>query len=123
MPPNRLASLPLCLLLLAACSANPSASAASSPAAKKPGAAALAASGDVRGSVRMLTTRDERNLEVSQGPLPGSQLRRVQQGFGEVFLAKTNADGTVSTRCVDSPEGADAFLNETSSSALTKAAQ
>lgn len=71
----------------------------------------------------MLTTRDAQYLEVSQGAFPGSQLRRVQQGFGEVVLAKTNPDGTVSTRCVDSPEGAEAFLDETSSPTRTQAAQ
>jgi hypothetical protein len=119
---TRLIPLPLALLLLVGCSANPSASSVP-PGAKGSRAAGLAAAGDVRGSVRILTSRAPENLEVSKGPLPGSQVVRVREGFGEVVLAKTNPDGTVSTRCVDSPEGADAFLDETTSSGLTKAAQ
>jgi hypothetical protein len=71
----------------------------------------------------VLTTRAPENLEVSDGPLPGSRLVRVRQGYGEVVLAKTNPDGTVSTRCVDSPEGADAFLDNPSTPKLVKAAQ
>jgi hypothetical protein len=37
----------------------------------------------------------------------------IRDGFAEVLVARANPDGTVSTRCVDSAEAADAFLNET----------
>jgi hypothetical protein len=83
----------------------------------------LASTGDLRGSIRMLTSRAQENLEASPGHRPGTQLVRIREGFAEVVLAKTNADGTVSTRCVDSPEGADAFLNDPSPAGRIKAAQ
>jgi hypothetical protein len=120
---RRPTALPILLSLLAGCSANAPTSLAP-PAVKAAGSAsALAVAGDLRGSVRLLTSRAPENLLVSEGRLPGSRLVRVQEGYAEVVLAKTNADGTVSTRCVDSPEGADAFLNDTTPSHLVKAAQ
>jgi hypothetical protein len=111
------------LFLLAGCSPGAAPSAASSAAKGTARASALAATGDLRGSIHLLTSRAPENLEVSTGNRPGSQLVRVREGFGEVVLAKTNADGTVSTRCVDSPEGADAFLDDPSPSGRIKAAQ
>ncbi len=60
---------------------------------------------------------------MAPGRRPGSQVMRIREGFSEVILAKTNADGTVSTRCVDSPEGAEAFLDDPSPSGRIKAAQ
>jgi hypothetical protein len=111
------------VLLLCACSANAPTQAVS-PAAKARGAATgLAAAPDIRERVRTLTSRASANLDVSEGPIPGSRLIRIREGFGEVILAKTNPDGTVSTRCVDSAEGADAFLNDTSPSTRARAAQ
>jgi hypothetical protein len=123
MPSKHSTLVPALLLFLAGCSAGAPADAVP-PSAKGSGAASkLAAAGDVRASVHLLTTRAPENLQVSKGPVPGSQVSRVQEGFGEVVLAKTNPDGTVSTRCVDSPEGADAFLADTSSPKRAKAAQ
>jgi hypothetical protein len=89
------------------------------------GAAALAsaAAPDVRGVAHQLTARGPENLEVSPGPVKGSKIIRIRSGYSEVILAKTNPDGTVSTRCVDSPAGADAFLDSTTPSSIPKAAQ
>jgi len=115
--------LPILLVGLAACSAGAPTGVIPPPAKGSAVASRLAGTGDLRGSVHVLTTRAPENLEVSDGPLPGSRLVRVRQGYGEVVLAKTNPDGTVSTRCVDSPEGADAFLDNPSTPKLVKAAQ
>jgi hypothetical protein len=123
MTARRPTLLPILLLLLAGCSANVPTSAAPAANRASRGTSATAAPGDLRGSVRLLTSRDPVNVEVAKGRLPGSQMLRIHQGYGEVILAKTNPDGTVSTRCVDSPEGAEAFLSDTSRSSLVKAAQ
>jgi hypothetical protein len=123
MTSSRSTRLPSLLLVLAACSAGAPTGAVPPTAKGTAAASRLAAAGDLRGSVHLLTTRAPENLDVSDGPLPGSRVVRVRQGYGEVMLAKTNSDGTVSTRCVDSPEGADAFLNETTRPTLAKAAQ
>lgn len=123
MTARRPTALPILLSLLAACSANAPTSPAP-PAVEAAGSAsALSVAGDLRGSIRLLTAREPGNLEVTKGRLPGSQLVRIREGYAQVILAKTNPDGTVSTRCVDSPEGADAFLNDTTPSHLVKAAQ
>jgi hypothetical protein len=123
MTSRRSTAPPLLLFLLAACSANAPTSVAPPALKASSSASALASTGDLRGSIRLLTSRAPTNLEVSKGPHPGSQLVRIREGYAEVVLAKTNADGTVSTRCVDSPEGADAFLNDTSPPSRVKAAQ
>jgi hypothetical protein len=123
MTARRLSALPILLCLLAACSANTPTPVAP-PAVKAPGGAAtLAVPGDLRGSIRLLTAREPGSLEVSKGRLPGSQVVRIRDGYAEVLLAKTNPDGTVSTGCVDSAEGAEAFLNDTTPSHLLTAAQ
>jgi hypothetical protein len=78
----------------------------------------------MRENVRQLTARGPENLEISEGPVRGSKVIRVRSGYSEVILARTNPDGTVSTRCVESGEGADEFLDGTSpSTSLTRAAQ
>jgi hypothetical protein len=120
----RLKSLSLLLPLLAGCSANaPNPAVPASPMARG-SASGLAETPDIRQSVRTLTSRAPEDLEASDGPIRGSRLVRVRQGYSEVIVAKTNPDGTFSTRCVDSAEGAEAFLNDTSpSSSRTKAAQ
>jgi len=112
------------LLLLAACSSgapNPGASAAGK--ARGPATASTSAA-NMRENVRQLTARGPENLEISEGPVRGSKVIRVRSGYSEVILARTNPDGTVSTRCVESGEGADEFLDGTSpSTSLTRAAQ
>jgi len=115
--------LSISLVVLAACSAGAPTGVVPPSAKGTAVASRLAGAGDLRGSVHALTTRDPENLVTSDGPLPGSHLVRVQQGYGEVVLAKTNPDGTVSTRCVDSPEGADAFLDNPTAPKFVKAAQ
>jgi hypothetical protein len=123
MTPRRPTALPILLFLFAACSANAPTSVAPQAVKATGSASAVAATGDLRGSIRLLTSREPGNLEIAKGRLPGSQLVRIREGYAEVVLAKTNPDGTVSTRCVDSPEGADAFLNDTSLPSRIKAAQ
>ena len=108
------------LLLAAACSANGPTAASAKAHGPTPG---LTAASDIGASVRALTARGSENLEVSAGPLPNSKIIRIRGGFSEVLLAKTNPDGTVSTRCVDSAGGADDFLNSPTPSAPVKAAQ
>jgi hypothetical protein len=120
---NRSHFLPLLVLLLGACSANGPDPEVPGAAKARGGSAGLAGPSDLRQSVRGLTSRGAENLEVSAGPIPGSRVVRIRAGYSEVMLAKTNPDGTVSTRCVDSSEGAEAFLDETSPSTLAKAAQ
>lgn len=126
VPPTRSPlqkTTPWVLLLLAACSAEAPPTAISAPSGARGPATGLTTAADIRESVRQLTARGADNLEVSPGPLPGSQVMRIRAGYGEVLIAKTSPDGTVSTRCVDSAEGADAFLNSTTQSAPLKAAQ
>src|SRR5208283_1292719 len=113
-------SIPWMLLLLAACSASSPTAATAKGAPRAPG---LTAASDIGASVRQLTARGSDSLEVTAGPLPNSKVIRIRGGFSEVLLAKTNPDGTVSTRCVDSPGGGDAFLNSAGPSAPVKAAQ
>jgi hypothetical protein len=115
--------LPLLLLPLCACSANAPTPGASSSVNARGTSPGLTAAPDVRETVRVLSSRAQENLEVSEGPVPGSRLLRIKEGFGEVIIGKTNRDGSVSTRCVDSAAGADAFLNNTSPSKPTRAAQ
>ena len=116
-------ALPLLLLILGACSASAPSASLSATAQKRGGAAALTSAPSVRESAHALTSHEPGNLEVSQGPVQGSQHVRVVSGYSEVVLARTNPDGTVSTRCVDTPGGADEFLDGTSPSGLVKAAQ
>ncbi len=111
------------MLLLAACSANAPTGANSAALAARGSASNLAAAPDISESVRALTARGPENLDISAGPVAGSKIIRIRSGYSEVLIARTNPDGTVSTRCVDSPGGADAFLNNTAPSSPTKAAQ
>jgi hypothetical protein len=109
------------LLVLCACSAG--APGTSAPLnARRTGAGDTSAV-DVRQSVSALTSRAAGNMEVSAGPLPGSKLLRIRGGYNEVILARANPDGSFSTRCVDSADGADAFLNDTAPVGIVKAAQ
>jgi hypothetical protein len=111
-------------LAFAACSANapdqPALSASKLPLGR---ASTALRANDVPESVRQLSSRAPENREESAGPTPGSRLVRIRDGFAEVLVGRANPDGTVSTRCVDSGEAADAFLNETPSSGLLKAEQ
>ncbi len=116
-------AFPWMLVLLAACSANGPGPAISAPSPARGPAAGLAAAPDLHESVRQLTARGAENLDVSAGPVPGTRIIRIRGGFNEVLVAKTNPDGTVSTRCVDSADEADAFLGEPASASPAKAAQ
>jgi len=115
-------ALPWMLALLAACSDNGS-PAISAPSPARGPATGLTTASDIQGHVRQLTARTPDNVEVSEGPVPGSRIVRIRGGYSEVVLARTNPDGTVSTRCVDSANGAEAFLSETPSPSPTKAAE
>ena len=121
MPFQPARSIPWMVLVLTACSANGPTPAISAAPRNGVSSAGLTAVSDVGESARRLTARGSENLEVTAGPLPGSKLIRIRGGYSEVVLAKTNPDGTVSTRCVDSAGGADDFLN--SAPAPVKAAQ
>jgi hypothetical protein len=126
MTPSRPPATALALLSLAfaACSANVPDQPALAASNVPPGRVATALrANDVAESVRQLSSRARENREESAGPTPGSRLVRIRDGFAEVLVGRANPDGTVSTRCVDSGEAADAFLNEAPSSALVKAEQ
>jgi hypothetical protein len=103
-------------LSLAACAPppTPTPTPASAPAAK---VAAAAVTSDVRQVVRALTSRSADDLERSSGGSPGAQVIRIRGGFNEVLVARINSDGSTSTRCVDTAEGAEAFLGDDTPSA------
>jgi hypothetical protein len=70
-----------------------------------------------------LTRRDPADREVTVGR-DGSRLVRLRDGHAEVMVARSNPDGSVSTRCVDSGDAAEAFLNEAPAAApAARAAQ
>lgn len=105
--------LPLLMLLAVACSAQAPAGASSAVAPKGAGrATALAKPQDVPEAVGQLTARGPETREVTPGVLPGSRVVRIVDGNAEVMVARSNPDGSVSTRCVDSAEGAREFLEE-----------
>jgi hypothetical protein len=88
-------------LMLAACSAE-------GPAEQKP-AAALTVKSDLRDNVRRITSRDGTGLQLTADRPDGTRIYKVTQGLGQVIVAKTNADGTVSAKCVESAE--DGFID------------
>jgi hypothetical protein len=53
--------------------------------------------------------RQPTNLAAIPSP-PGYQVFKVQEGVGHVVVARTNPDGTVTAKCLDSPD--DGFLDE-----------
>ena len=91
------ASFPLlCLLACAACSGTAKSNA--------PSTSSALASSDLRAKVRALTAKE------AAAPVPGPgnlQIYKVEQG-SQVVVAKTNPDGTLTTKCVES--GDDDFL-------------
>lgn len=91
------ASLPvLWLSLCAACSGT--------ALDKAPSSSASLASSELRAKVRLLTAKET----ATPVPGPGSlQIYKVQHG-SQVVVAKTNPDGTVTTKCVESAD--DGFL-------------
>jgi len=48
-------------------------------------------------------------MQMTERP-DGTRVYRVTQGLGQVVVAKTNADGTVSAKCVESAD--DGFLDQ-----------
>lgn len=111
-PPS--SSLILLVLLAAGCGARVP-DAPSSRASSR--ASALAKPMDVPEAVGQLGSRSPEGREVVEGSVPGSRLVRIRDGHAEVVIARSNPDGTVSTRCVDSAEDARAFLDGTSEAA------
>ena len=106
-------SLALLLLLAAACSGQAPAGPANAVTPRGAGrSTALARTPDVPEAVRQLTARGPETRDVTEGPTAGSRVVRIRDGNAEVIVARTNPDGSVSTRCVDSAEGAQAFLGE-----------
>jgi hypothetical protein len=68
-----------------------------------------APSGDLHDTVRRLTARQAGSAVPAPGP-GGYQIFQVQEGGSQVVVGKTNADGTVTAKCVDSPD--DSFLDD-----------
>ena len=70
------------------------------------------ASPQVVEAVRAATTRSAGPTEVVSVPNRG-ELKRVTlgEGYQHVVVGRLEADGTVSTSCVDSAQQADAFLS------------
>jgi hypothetical protein len=97
----RLLSL-ACLPLLAACSG-----AADRAALDAPPATAVQAAG-IRASVARLTA--PRLVETTPAGPQRFRIFKVEDGAGEVVVAKKAADGTVTTKCVESAD--DAFLGD-----------
>jgi hypothetical protein len=69
---------------------------------------------DIHQIVGRLTSRGAGNTEVTEGP-GGIRLFQVRQGLGEVVLARTNSDGSVSTKCVSSADDSRNFLGDETS--------
>jgi hypothetical protein len=61
--------------------------------------------------VQRLTSRRAEDTEATDRP-GGFRIYQVKQGMGEVVLARTNSDGTVSTKCVGSAEDSRSFLGD-----------
>ena len=103
---------PRCALLLGICAV----AACAEPAAPGPGSAAPGqarrASAQVVEAVRSATTRVPGKTELVAIP-EGGQVQRVSlgQGFQHVVVGRLEADGSVSTACVDSAPQAEAFLS------------
>ena len=99
----------LALCLLAGCSGGV-------PAAPEPAAPHAAASPAVMAEVREATARTPAQVETVTLP-NGERLTRATLGTGRqhVVLGRRNADGSISTSCVNTPTQAEAFLGATSS--------
>ena len=104
--------------LAAGCSAQPPAAAPS----RAPGpAAALSRPSGVVDAVAQLSSRSPAGRQVIEGPVAGTRVVRITDGHAEVVIARTNPDGTVSTRCVDSAGSAQQFLEGDSTAAAPRA--
>jgi hypothetical protein len=79
------------------------------PAAAPAAATLVKPAEDVHQIVRRLTSRTGANTEVTEGPA-GIRVFQINQGMGQVVLARTNSDGSVSTKCVESEDESRAFL-------------
>src|SRR5476649_1297097 len=55
---------------------------------------------DIHRIVGRLTSRSGSN-QMTEGP-GGVRIYQVQQGMGQVVVARTNSDGTISAKCVES---------------------
>jgi hypothetical protein len=96
----RLATLGL--VLLAACSgtANAPKLAAAPTSALRQGQ-----TDQLHETVDRLTSRSGANTNMTQGA-NGLRVFQVQEGMSEVVVARTNSDGSVTTKCVSSPSDA-----------------
>jgi hypothetical protein len=63
---------------------------------------------DIHEIVGRLTSRAAAT-QVTEGP-GGVRIYQVQQGMGQVVVARTNSDGTVSAKCVESADDSRSFL-------------
>jgi hypothetical protein len=103
---------PCSLLLILLCAAGACAEPSSPAAASATPTTASRASPRVVEAVRTATTRAAGKTERVPAP-GGGQLERVTlgEGYQHVVVGRLEADGTVSTSCVDSAPQAEAFLS------------
>ncbi len=93
--------------LLAGCSGTqPDAPAAD---ARATAAAGVSSSEQLHQAVSRLTSRRPEGTQVTHGPGDRRSFT-VQQGLGQVIVARTNPDGTVSAKCVESEAASREFL-------------
>jgi hypothetical protein len=113
----------LCLSATAAVAA-PAAQSASVP----PPGGAIVISVDANGQIRETTIEEQRALSaMTEASRPAKKALRVvvtstgaahiplDSTFDFSFVARTEADGTLLTTCVDSPEAAEAFVAQSAS--------
>ncbi len=100
------------LLFIVLCAAGACAEPASTAAASATPSTASRASPRVIEAVRTATTRAPGGTERVPAP-GGGQLERVTlgEGYQHVVVGRLEADGTVSTSCVDSAPQVEAFLS------------
>jgi hypothetical protein len=95
--------------LLAGCSGTaPGQKPAAGANAPKAAAQAPAQKEDIHQIVGRLTSRSQTN-QVTEGP-GGVRVYKIEQGMGQVVVARTNSDGTVSAKCVESADDSRSFL-------------
>jgi hypothetical protein len=67
--------------------------------------------------VGSLSSKSAAGMEQLPSARAGARAARVRTGFGEVMAARVGPDGEVGTRCLESAEGAKAFLETANTSA------
>jgi hypothetical protein len=94
--------------LLAGCSGTAPGQMPAAASAQAAAAQAPAQKEDIHQIVGRLTSRSQTN-QVTEGP-GGVRVYKIEQGMGQVVVARTNSDGTVSAKCVESADDSRSFL-------------